>query len=86
MERLTAIGGLILCATGGLVANKVRPSTTEASGAYGFMGIYHDMVLGSLLDAVEIVVYHPLTVMELTTRDDFTHIAALHSRIAVFVH
>ena len=44
------------------------------------------MMLGGLLDAVEIVVVHPLAIVVFTTGDDIAHIAALHGSVAIFVH
>ena len=50
------------------------------------MGIDHDMVLRSLLHGIEIVVVQPLSVMMLAKRQDITHVTALHSIVAVFLH
>ena len=50
------------------------------------MGIHHDMMLGGLLDAVEIVVVHPLAIVVFSTGDDIAHITALHGCITIFVH
>ena len=44
------------------------------------------MVLGSLLDDIEIVVVHRLRVVVVATWDDITHIARLHSVVAILVH
>ena len=48
------------------------------------MGIHHDMMLGGLLDAVEIVVVHPLAIVVFSTGDDVAHITALHGCITSF--
>ena len=50
------------------------------------MGVHHDVVLGSLLDAVEIMVVGRLRVVIVATGNDVAHISALHSVIAILVH
>ena len=43
-------------------------------------------MLGSLLDAVEIVVVGRLRIMVVASRNDVAHIAALHGIISILVH
>ena len=50
------------------------------------MRIDHDMMLGSLLDDIEIVVVHRLRIVMVATWDDITHIARLHCIVAILVH
>ena len=50
------------------------------------MSVHHDVVLGRLLDAVEIVVVGGLRVMVVASRNDVAHVAALHGIIAILVH
>ena len=50
------------------------------------MGVHHDVVLGSLLDAVEIMVVGRLRVVIVATGNDVAHIATLHGVVAVLVH
>ena len=49
----------------------------------GLVGIDGDLMLSSLLDSVEVVVHHALTVVVLTAGDDVAYIAALDSGVAV---
>ena len=86
MEGLAAVSGLILSSTCGLIANQVWPSAAQACGAHSLMGIHHNMVLGGLFDAIEIVVIHPLTIVVFSTGNDITYVSALHSSVAIFVH
>ena len=50
------------------------------------MGVHHDVMLGSLFDAVEVVVVHRLRVVVVATRDDVAHVARLHGVVAIAVH
>ena len=50
------------------------------------MGVHHNLVVSRLGDATQVVVVHELAVMVLTVGNDVTHIAALHSRIAIIDH
>ncbi len=50
------------------------------------MGIDHDMVFGSLGDAIEIVVVDRLAIVMLTTWDDVADISTLDGVIAILVH
>ena len=84
--RLAATKGLILGATCRLVAHEVWPCATQTSGASSFMGVHHDVVLSSLLYAVEVVVIGGLRVMIVATGDDVAHIATLHSIVAILIH
>ncbi len=52
----------------------------------GLVGIDGDLMLSSLLDSVEVVVHHALTVVVLTAGDDVAYIAALDSGVAVVNH
>ena len=69
-----------------LIAHHVGIGTAESGRSYRLMCIDHDMVLGSLLDAIEVVVVHRLREMVVATRDDITHIPALHCIVAIMVH
>ena len=86
MEGLAAVGGLVLSAACCLIANEVGPGTTKACRTYGLVGIDHNMMLGSLLDAIEVVVHHPLTIMILPPGDDIAHIATFHGSVAILIH
>ena len=86
VEGLVAVGGLILGAAGGLVAYQVGPGAAQTGGAHCLVGIHHDVVLGGFLDAVEVVVVHPLSVVVLAAGYDVAHVAALHRVVAVTVH
>ena len=50
------------------------------------MSVDHDMMLGSLLDDMHIVVVHRLRVVVVATRDDVSHISSLHCIITILVH
>ena len=50
------------------------------------MRIHHDVMLGSLLDDVQVVVVHRLRIVVVAAWDDVAHIARLHGIVAVFVH
>ena len=50
------------------------------------MGIDHDMMLGSLLDDMQVVVVHRLRIVVVTTWDNVAYITRLHGIITVFVH
>ena len=52
----------------------------------GLVGIDGDLMLSSLLDSVEVVVHHALTVVVLTAGDDVAYIATLDSGVAVVDH
>ena len=85
MVRTRATKGLILRATCRLVAHQIRISATDTRRTGSLVGIDHDMVLGSLLHDIEIVVVHRLRIVVIATWDDVAHIARLHSIVAVFV-
>ena len=86
MARSRAAKRLILSAASTLVANKVRPGATDAGGTSGFVSINHNMIVGSFLDGILIVVVNPLAVVVFATRDDVSHISAFHCLVAVCVH
>ena len=86
VEGFAAVGGLIFCAARSLVTDEVRPCSAQTRRAHGLVGIDHDVVLGSLLDGIEVMVVHPLSVVMLSARDDVAHITALHSSVAIAVH
>ena len=50
------------------------------------MSIYNNLMLGSLLDCVEIVVVHPLTVVILSTRDNIANITTLKRCVSILIH
>ena len=86
VEGLAAVGGLVLSAACCLIAYQVGPGTAEACRMYGLVGIDHNMMLDSLLDAIEVVVVHPLAVMILPPGDDIAHVATLHGSVAILIH
>ena len=86
MHCLTSAESLILSATRSLIAYKVRICTAESCRAYSLVSIDHDVMLCSLLDGVEIMIVHPLSVMMLALRQYVSHISALHCIISVLVH
>ena len=50
------------------------------------MRIYHNFIISSFLHSIQIVVYHPLSIVMFTTRNDITHITALHRMISIVYH
>ena len=86
MVHGVAAEALILRTACTLVANQVGPGAADAGGAGSFVGVDHDVVVGSLLDAVLVVVVHPLAVVVFAARHDVAHVAALHGGIAVVYH
>ena len=50
------------------------------------MSIYHDLMLGSLCDSIEIMIVEPLSVMMFATRNHIADITALHRIIAILIH
>ena len=82
----TAAEGLILGAACTLVAYEVGIGAAKTSGAHCLMSVDHDMMLGSLLDDMHIVVVHRLRVVVVATRDDISHISSLHCIITILVH
>ena len=86
MHRLSSAKCLILSSPRAFVADEVRVGAAETGRTDSLMGIDHDMVLRSLLHGIEIVVVQPLSVVMLAKRQDITHVTALHSIVAVFLH
>ena len=86
MIRSVAAERFILGASCTLVADEVRIGATETCRTYGLVSIDHDVMTGSFLDAVEIVVVHRLRIVVVTARDDVTDVAALHGIVTVAVH
>ena len=84
--RLAAAERLILCSACRLVADEIGPCAAKSGRTCRLMSVHHDVVLGSLLDAVEIVVVGGLRVMVVASRNDVAHVAALHGIIAILVH
>ena len=60
MVGIRTAESLILCTTGRLSTYEVGPGAAKAGRTGGLVGVHHDMVLGSLLDDIEIVVVHRL--------------------------
>ena len=84
--RLVTTEGLILLTTCRLLRDEVGIGTAETRHMDGLVGIDGDLMLSSLLDSVEVVVHHALTVVVLTARDDVAYIATLDSGVAVIDH
>ena len=84
--RLVTTEGLILLTTCRLLRDEVRIGTAETRHVDGLVSIDGDLMLSSLLDSVEVVVHHALTVVVLTAGDDVAYVAALDSGVAVVSH
>ena len=86
MERLASVSGLIFSAPCSLVPDQVRPGAAKSGGTHCLVGVYHDMMFGGFLDAIKVMVIHPLPVVILAAWDYVAHVAALDGIVAVFVH
>ena len=86
MVGTRATKGLVLRAAGRLIADEVRIGTAETRRTRGLVGVDHDMMLGSLLHDIEVVVVHRLRVVMVATWDDVAYVAGLYGIVAVFVH
>ena len=86
MVGVRAAEGLIFRTASTLVAYEVWIGAAESCGACGLMGIHHDVMLGCLLDAIEVVVVHRLRIVMVATRDDIAYITRLHGIVAILIH
>ena len=76
----------VLLATASLISDKVWIGAAQARRTYSLVCIHHNLMLGSLLHSVEVVVNHILTEVVLAEWLNITHIAALYSGVAVLIH
>jgi hypothetical protein len=86
MMRHGTSEGLILSSSRRLVAYEVRIGAAETCRAYGLMSIDHDLMLGSLLQCIKIMIDERLAVVVLAYRKDISYISALDGVIAILVH
>jgi hypothetical protein len=77
---------LILCSACSLCTDEVRICTAETGRTYHLMTVEHDLMLGSLLHHVHVVVDERLAGVVLADRKDIADITALDSVVSVFVH
>ena len=82
MARLHTGRSLKFHAAGALIANQVGIGAAQAGGAHGFVAVYHQVVLGAQLHAVQEVVHHPLVAV-VAGGEDVAHIAGLDKVVAV---
>ena len=75
VARSDAAECLVFGAHRRFVADEVRPGAAETGRTDSLMGVYHYMVAGSLCNAVQVMVHHPLVIVVHALRQDVTHIA-----------
>ena len=66
--------------------DEVRIGAAKTGRTYHLVSVDHDLVLGSLLDHMHIVVDEGLAVVVLSDREDVAYISALDGVVAIFVH
>ena len=86
MVYMIACAGFVFGATCSLVAYEVRPCTAQPRWANGLVCVNHHVVTCGFLNGIQIMVYHPLSVMVLATGQYVTHVSALYGVISIFVH
>ena len=86
MVGTVAAKRLILRTASRLATHQVGIRAAESRRARRLVRVHHDVVLGSLLDDVQIVVVHRLRVVMVAAGYDVAHIARLHGIVAIFVH
>ena len=86
VERLATAKGFIFGSAGRFVANQVRIGAAQPCGAYGFVAVDANLIIGGFLHGIEIVVVHPLSVVVFSARNDIAYIAAFHCIIAIIHH
>ncbi len=76
----------VLGAHGALVAHEVGIGAGKTGGTHCLVAVNHDVVLGSLLHGIEVMVHHALAVVRLALGQNVAHIATLHGIVAVLIH
>ena len=86
MERLASAKGFVLGATRRLIAYQVGIGAAKSRRTYSLMGIDHNLIFGSFLHGIQIMIIHPLAIVIFSTRNDVAHIATLHGIVSVVHH
>ena len=77
---------LVLGSSGALVSDKIGICAANARRTYCLVGINCNLVLGCLLDTIQVVVVEWLAIVVFAIGDDVAYISALHAGIAPLVH
>ena len=85
-RRITYTPSIKLIATSSFACQKVRISTTQTSRTHWLMRIHHNSTISSLFKNTIIMIYHPLSIVILTSRNNTTYITRLHRIIAILFH
>ena len=86
MHGLCSAECLIFRAAGRFVADKVRIRPAQTGGPDCLVSVDHNVMLCRFCNSIEIMVYHPLSVMVFATRKNIADIAGFNSIISILVH
>ena len=86
MVGVVGVEGFVLSTACRLIAYHIWPGTANSRRTGRLMGIDHDVMLGSLLNHIEVVIVHGLRVVMVATGDDVAYVTRLHGIVAILVH
>ena len=84
MVGIIAPERFILGSSRRLVTDKIGISTAQTRRTNSFMGIHHNMLVGSLFDRIQVMAHLLLAIMMLSTGNDISYISALDGIVAIF--
>ena len=86
MARLASAKRLIFRTACRFVADKVGPCTAQAGRTHRLVGIDHNLIVGGLLDCIQIMVDEPLAEVVASGGNYLAYITALHGIVAIVFH
>lgn len=76
--------GLVFLSHSTFVSDEIGICAAQSGRTHGFMGIHHNMLVGSLFDRIQVMAHLLLAIMMLSTGNDISYISALDDIVAIF--